>query len=139
MGKYYGKKVLQEFLNPQNVGELEDADLVFTEDNPVCTADSPPSPCHLKLYLKIDKNRIGEAKFKLQGCVAAVAFLSKLTSMLKGKTLEEALKLTKEEILEALEQGIPDEKLSCPIIGIEKLQKELLPFLKKNSKTSKNL
>ncbi|MFN3921322.1 MAG: iron-sulfur cluster assembly scaffold protein [Caldimicrobium sp.] len=129
MAKYYGKRVLEEFLNPKNVGEIPDADLIFTEDNPICLADSPPSPCHLKLFLKILDNRITEAKFKLQGCVAAIAFLSLLTEKLKGLTLQEVMTLHREELLKDLGYGIPEDKLNCPIINLENLKKSLLKYI----------
>ncbi|BAU23896.1 FeS cluster assembly scaffold IscU [Caldimicrobium thiodismutans] len=126
MAKYYGKKVLQEFLNPKNIGEIPDADIIITEENPVCTADSPPSPCLLRLYLKREGNIIKDAKFKVQGCVAAIAFLSKLTEKLKGKTIDEILKLERDFLLEELESGIPENKLSCPILNVDTLKKALL-------------
>jgi len=128
MQKYYGKKVLQEFLQAKNIGELEEADIVLTEENPICTADSPPSPCLLKLYLKLEGDRIVDAKFKLQGCVAAIAVLSKITDRLKGLTLEEAKNLSFDEILKELDYGIPENKLGCPLINLD--------FLKKLPKTS---
>lgn len=118
MQKYYGKKVLQEFLQAKNIGEIENADIVITEENPICTADSPPSPCLLKLYLKLEGNRIIDAKFKLQGCVAAIAMLSKLTEKLKGLTLDEAKNLSFEEFLKELDYGIPENKRECPLINL---------------------
>lgn len=131
MQKYYGKKVLQEFLQAKNIGEIEEADLVITEENPICTADSPPSPCVLKLYLKLEGHRIIEAKFKLQGCVAAIAMLSKLTERLKGLTLEEIKNLSYEELLKELDYGIPENKRECPLINLSFLKK--IPSLKESS------
>ncbi len=128
MQRYYGKKVLQEFLQAKNIGEIENADIVIREENPICTADSPPSPCLLKLYLKIEGEKIIDAKFKLQGCVAAVAMLSKLTEKLKGLSLEEARKLAFEEFLKEFDYGIPENKQGCPFIK--------LSFLKKLPQTS---
>lgn len=125
MQKYYGKKVLQEFLQAKNIGEIEEADIVITEENPICTADSPPSPCLLKLYLKIKEEKIIDAKFKLQGCVAAIAMLSKLTEKLKGLSLEEARNLTFEEFLKDFEYGIPENKRECTLINLSFLKKFL--------------
>ncbi len=130
MGKYYGKRVLEEFLKAKNVGEIQEADLIITEDNPQCLPDSPPSPCHLKLFLKIENKKIRDAKFKLQGCVAAIAFLSVLTEKLKGLSLEEVKNLEREELLKDLDYGIPEDKLGCPIIHVETLKKALLNFKK---------
>lgn len=135
MGKYYGKKVLEEFLNPRNVGEIPEADLIVTIEDPVCLEESPPSPCLLKLYLKFEGDRIGDAKFKLQGCVAAIAFLSKLTERLKGLPIEEALSLDREEILAELSDGIPENKLGCPIINLDILKRELSQFLSKGGES----
>lgn len=129
MGKYYGKKVLEEFLNPRNVGEIPEAELIITIEDPVCLADSPPSPCLLKLYLKIEGDRILDAKFKVQGCVAAIAFLSKLTEKLKGLSIKEALKLERDDLLAELCYGIPENKLGCPIINLELLQERLRQFI----------
>ncbi|MEZ0344363.1 MAG: iron-sulfur cluster assembly scaffold protein [Caldimicrobium sp.] len=125
MQKYYGKKVLQEFLQAKNIGEIEEADIVIIEENPICTADSPPSPCLLKLYLKIEEEKIIDAKFKLQGCVAAIAMLSKLTEKLKGLSLEEARNLTFEEFLKDFEYGIPENKRECTLINLSFLKKFL--------------
>uniref|UniRef100_A0A832GMQ2 Iron-sulfur cluster assembly scaffold protein n=1 Tax=Caldimicrobium thiodismutans TaxID=1653476 RepID=A0A832GMQ2_9BACT len=135
MGKYYGKKVLEEFLNPRNVGEIPEADLIVTIEDPVCLEESPPSPCLLKLYLKFEGDRIGDAKFKLQGCVAAIAFLSKLTERLKGLLIEEALSLDREGILAELSHGIPENKLGCPIINLDILKRELSQFLSKGGES----
>lgn len=125
MGKYYGKRVLQEFMNPKNVGIIEDADLVISIENPICGEDSPPSPCMLKLYLKLKDDKIEEAKYKIQGCVAGVAFQSVLSERIKGKSLKEVLSFRKEEILKELEGGIPDAKLLCPFMDLEKLKESL--------------
>lgn len=130
MANYYGRRVLQEFLNARNVGEIPDADIVITEENPVCTADSPPSPCLLRLYLKMEGDIIQDARFKVQGCVAAVAFLSRLTEFLKGKTIAEVLKLEREVLLQELDFGIPENKLGCPIINIDTLKKTMLSLKK---------
>ncbi len=128
MGKYYGKKVLQEFLNPKNIGEIEGADLIITIEDPKCLVEAPPSPCLLKLYLKIKENSIEDAKFKVQGCVAAIAFLSKLTEKLKNLTIEKALSLKEEDLLTELEFGIPEDKLGCSILKLEVLKNSLSSF-----------
>lgn len=129
MTKYYGKRVLEEFLHPKNIGEIPDADLIYIEDKPVCLAESPPSPCQLKLYFQIKDNKIIEAKFKLQGCVAAIAFLSVLTEKLKGLTFQEVLSLDREELLRDLEYGIPEDKLNCPILNLENLKRTLQKYI----------
>lgn len=122
MGNYYSKRLIQEFLSAKNVGELPNPDLVVEISNPVCTADSPPSPCLLKVYFKLDGFVIKDVKFKLQGCVPAVAFMSVLTEKLKGKDLKSALEeISKEEIINEL-CGIPENKLFCPIIGLSVIE-----------------
>jgi nitrogen fixation NifU-like protein len=130
MQKYYGKKVLQEFLQAKNIGEIEEADIIITEENPICTADSPPSPCVLKLFLKLEGNKIRDAKFKLQGCVAAIVMLSKLTEKLKGLTLEEVKNLSFEDFLKDLDYGIPDNKRGCSLINLSFLNKLTINLLK---------
>jgi len=122
VGNYYSKRLIQEFLSARNVGELPNPDLIVEISDPVCTADSPPSPCHLKVYFKLDDFVVKDVKFKLQGCVPAVAFMSVLTEKLKGKDLRSALEeISKEEIINEL-SGIPENKLFCPILGLSVIE-----------------
>jgi nitrogen fixation NifU-like protein len=89
----YSQKVMEHFMNPRNVGEMPDADGIGTEGNPVC-GDV------MKLYIKVKDDRIVDAKFQTFGCGAAIAVSSMITEMVKGKTLDEAMQISKEAVAE---------------------------------------
>ncbi len=101
----YSKKVMEHFFNPRNVGELKDADGVGEVGNPRC-GDI------MKMYIKVKDNVITDIKFLTFGCGAAVATSSMVTELIKGKTLDEALKITNKEVAEALD-GLPPLKMHC--------------------------
>lgn len=109
----YSPTVLEHFKNPRNVGEIPDADGVGEVGNPVC-GDM------INVYLKVKDNVITDIKFKTFGCGAAIAVSSMLTELAKGKTLEEALKITNKDVAEALE-GLPKNKLHCSNLGADAL------------------
>ncbi len=126
----YNKKVMEIFQNPQNVGEIKGASGVGTVGNEAC-GDI------MKLFLKIDENDvILEAKFKTFGCAAAIVSSSVATEMIKGKTVEEALKLTNEEILNIV-GGLPDHKIHCSILAKEAIEKAVADYRKKQAKALK--
>ena len=111
----YTEKVMDHFLNPRNIGEVENPDGEATVGNISC-GDA------LKLGFKLDKNgKIAEAKFKTFGCGSAIASSSVLTEMIKGKTIEDIEKITNREIIAEL-GGLPDEKIHCSVMGMEALQ-----------------
>ena len=113
----YSEKVMEHFQNPRNVGEIEDADGVGEIGNPVC-GDI------MKLYIKVNDNRITEAKFKTFGCGAAIATSSMVTELVKGKTLEEAEKISRDTVAEALD-GLPPVKMHCSNLAADALQKAI--------------
>lgn len=106
----YSEKVMDHFENPRNVGEIKDANAVGQVGNAKC-GDI------MKIYMDIDENEvIRDVKFKTFGCGAAIATSSMATEMVKGKTVDEALKLTNKAVMEALD-GLPPEKIHCSVLA----------------------
>ncbi|MBP7331412.1 MAG: NifU-like protein [Firmicutes bacterium ADurb.Bin373] len=110
----YSEKVMEHFANPRNVGEIPDADGVGEVGNPDC-GDI------MKIYIKVKDNIIEDIKFKTFGCGAAIATSSMVTEMAKGKSLEEALKLSNKQVAEAL-GGLPPIKMHCSNLAADALQ-----------------
>jgi nitrogen fixation protein NifU and related proteins len=125
MGEPYSEKVMDHFMNPRNVGVLEDADGVGQVGNPVC-GDI------MKMYIKVKDNLIADIKFQTFGCGAAIATSSMATELIKGKTLEEALKLTNQAVAEAL-GGLPKVKLHCSVLAEEAVQAAINDYLIKTT------
>ena len=120
----YTKKVQDHFMNPRNVGEMEDASGVGTVGNTRC-GDI------MRVYLKIENDIITDATFKTFGCGAAIATSSMATEMVKGKTIPEALTITNKAVMEALD-GLPAVKAHCSNLAEEALQSALWDYAKKN-------
>ena len=122
----YSEKVMDHFANPRNVGEIENANAVGEVGNAVC-GDI------MKIYMDIEDNIIKDVKFKTFGCGAAIATSSMATEMVKGKSLEEALKLTNKAVAEALD-GLPPVKMHCSVLAEEALRSAISDYYKRLGK-----
>jgi len=113
----YSEKVMEHFMSPRNVGEIEDPDGVGEVGNPVC-GDM------MTFYIKVKDNRLEDVKFKTFGCGAAIAVSSMVSEMAIGKTLEEAMKITPQIVADELE-GLPKNKFHCSNLGAQALHKAI--------------
>lgn len=116
----YSEKVLDNFSNPRNVGEIENADGVGEVGNAKC-GDI------MKMYIKVDDGIISDVKFKTFGCGAAVATSSMATELIKGKSIDDALKLTNKAVVEALD-GLPAVKLHCSVLAEQAIKSALADY-----------
>ena len=119
----YSEKVMEHFKNPKNVGEIKDADGIGKVGNPRC-GDV------MYVYIKVKDNKIKDIKFKTFGCVAAIATTSIMTEIAKGKTLEEAEKLSNKDVAKALE-GLPPLKAHCSNLAADALHEAIKDYRKK--------
>ncbi len=119
----YTDKVLDHFRNPRNMGEIPDADGVGTVGNPVC-GDL------MSIYIKVKDNHIADIKFKTFGCGAAIATSSMITELAKGKTLEEAMKISRGDVADNL-GGLPPIKMHCSNLAADGLHAAIQDYLKK--------
>ena len=127
MDGQYSDKVMEHFRNPHNVGEIPDADGIGNVGNPVC-GDI------MRLYIKVDdKEIITDAKFKTFGCGAAIATSSMVTDLVKGKTIDEALKVSNHAVAEAL-GGLPKIKMHCSVLAEEALRSAISDYMSKKKK-----
>ena len=117
----YSEKVMDHFRNPRNVGEMENPDGIGRVGNPIC-GDV------MELYIKIRDGIIVDAKFKTFGCGAAIATSSMVTEMVKGKGIEEALKISNKAVAEALD-GLPSAKMHCSSLGEEALKSAIADYM----------
>ena len=118
----YNEKVMDHFSNPRNVGEIPDADGVGTVGSPVC--------CDImKIFIKVKDNTIEDIKFKTFGCGAAIATSSMVTEMVKGKSLDEALKVNNKLVAEAL-GGLPPVKMHCSNLAADALHEAINDYKK---------
>jgi len=119
----YSQKVMEHFKNPRNMGEIPDADGVGTVGNPIC-GDM------MQIFIKVKDNRLEDVKFKTFGCGAAIATSSMITELAKGKTIDEALKITRADVADALE-GLPPIKMHCSNLAADGLRAAIEDYLKK--------
>ncbi|MBL7166784.1 MAG: Fe-S cluster assembly scaffold protein NifU [Dehalococcoidales bacterium] len=123
----YSEKVMDHFRNPRNVGDMENPDGTGHVGNPIC-GDI------MELYIKVDKGIITDAKFKTFGCGAAIATSSMVTEIVKGKTIEEALKISNQVVAEAL-GGLPAAKMHCSVLAEDALKSAIDDYLGKGKGT----
>lgn len=121
----YSEKVMEHFVNPQNMGEIIDADAVGEVGNARC-GDI------MKLYLKIEDGIIEDVKFKTFGCGSAIASSSMATQLIKGKSIEDAMKVTNRAVAEALD-GLPPVKMHCSVLAEQSIKSALLDYSQKNN------
>ncbi|MDD5703084.1 MAG: Fe-S cluster assembly scaffold protein NifU [Dehalococcoidales bacterium] len=119
----YSEKVMDHFMHPRNVGEIENPDGVGEVGNPVC-GDM------MTFYIKVKDNKLEDVKFKTFGCGAAIAVSSMVSEMAKGKPIEEAQKITPELVAQELE-GLPKQKFHCSNLGAQALNKAIDDYLAK--------
>jgi nitrogen fixation NifU-like protein len=120
----YSDKVMEHFRNPRNMGEILNADGVGTVGNPVC-GDL------MTMYIKVKDDRIVDIKFKTYGCGAAIATSSMTTELAKGKTLEEAMKITRASVANSL-GGLPKVKMHCSNLAADALHAAIEDYREKN-------
>ncbi len=121
----YSKKVMEHFMEPHNVGEIDNADGIGQVGNAKC-GDI------MKMYLKIDNNVITDIKFKTFGCASAIASSSMATDLIKGKTIKEALAITNKDVIESLE-GLPPVKIHCSVLAEQAFKSALKDYADKNN------
>jgi nitrogen fixation NifU-like protein len=122
----YSEKVMDHFKNPRNVGEIENPDGIGHVGNPVC-GDI------MELYIKVKDGIIVDAKFKTFGCGAAIATSSMVTEIVKGKSIEDALKISNKTVAEALD-GLPAVKMHCSVLAEEALKSAIDDYVNKSKK-----
>ncbi len=120
----YSEKVMDHFSNPRNVGEIENADGIGEVGNAKC-GDI------MKMYIKVDGDVISDVKFKTFGCGAAVATSSIATEMIKGKKIEDALKITNSAVVEALD-GLPPAKIHCSVLAEQAMKAAISNYYEKS-------
>ncbi|MBI5142002.1 MAG: Fe-S cluster assembly scaffold protein NifU [Nitrospirae bacterium] len=120
----YTDKVMEHFMNPRNVGEIENPDGVGEEGNPSC-GDV------MQIHIKVEGGIITDCKFKTFGCGSAIAVSSMVTEMAKGKTLDEALQISRDQIADEL-GGLPPRKMHCSNLGADALRKAIEDYRQKH-------
>jgi nitrogen fixation NifU-like protein len=123
MAPFYSDKVLDHFRNPRNVGEIENPDGVGVEGNPIC-GDL------MEIQIKVEDDRIKDIKFKTFGCGSAIATSSMVTELAKGKTLDEAMKITRADVAKELD-GLPPQKMHCSNLAADALHRAIEDYRKK--------
>lgn len=131
MANMYNDKVMDHFMNPHNVGEIENADGVGTYGSPVC-GDM------MQISIMVEDDKITDAKFKTFGCGSAIASSSVATDMIIGMTIDEALELTNKQIINEL-GGLPAVKIHCSVLADHAIKSAIYDYAQKTGKTYKGL
>jgi nitrogen fixation NifU-like protein len=122
----YSKKVIEHFQNPHNYGKIKNPDAIGKVGNVIC-GDV------MKLYIKVEKEKIKDIKFETFGCAAALSTSSVVTDLAKGKTITQALKIKNKDVVDEL-GGLPVIKIHCSLLAIDALQEAIYDYLSKNKK-----
>ncbi|ABK14531.1 Fe-S cluster assembly scaffold protein NifU [Methanothrix thermoacetophila] len=122
----YSKKVMEHFMNPRNVGVIDDPDGYGKVGNPVC-GDL------MEIFIKVGDEKIEDIKFRTFGCGAAIATSSMITEMARGKSLEEAMRITRNDVADALD-GLPPQKMHCSNLAADALHAAINDYLSKKQK-----
>lgn len=122
----YSKKVMEHFMNPRNVGVIEDPDGYGRVGNPVC-GDL------MEIFIKVKDDKIEDIKFRTFGCGAAIATSSMITEMARGKSLGEAMRITRNDVADALD-GLPPQKMHCSNLAADALHAAINDYLSKKQK-----
>ena len=126
MSGLYSEKVIEHFRNPKNMGEIKNADGIGKVGNPVC-GDL------MTIYIKVKDSRINDIKFQTFGCAAAIATSSMITELAKGKTLDDALKITRKDVADELD-GLPSIKMHCSNLAADALHAAIKDYKSKKEK-----
>lgn len=126
MSGMYSDKVMEHFRNPKNMGEIKDADGVGAVGNVIC-GDI------MTIYIKVKDDKLEDIKFQTMGCAAAIATSSMITELAKGKTLDEAMKITRDDVASELD-GLPPIKMHCSNLAADALREAIKDYRKKNKK-----
>jgi nitrogen fixation NifU-like protein len=118
---YYNEKLMSHFMNPSNVGKIDNADGIGTAGNPSCSD-------YVKIYIKINGGRLIDIKYEVQGCPAAIATSSVFSELVKGKPVMEAIKINDQDVVEAL-NGLPEQKLHCSCMAVEAFDKAVVDWV----------
>ncbi|MCG9969237.1 iron-sulfur cluster assembly scaffold protein [Pelotomaculum terephthalicicum JT] len=118
---YDNKILMKHFMNPSNVGKIDDADGIGTAGNPSCSD-------YVKIYIKIDGHQLTDIKYQVHGCPAAIATSSVFSELVKGKPIMEALDINDQDVVEAL-SGLPEQKLHCSCMAVEAFDKAVIDWV----------
>ena len=121
----YSQIVLEHYKNPRNVGEIENADGIGIYMSDFCGDIT-------KFWIKVSEGRIVDAKYRTQGCAASIACGSVLTELVRNRTVEEALRITKDDIVSAL-NGLPEQKIHCSVLADDALRDAIRDYLSRNN------